>query len=392
MIAICALVGFSAPAVFAPSAEATGASSWAAQVTPNPAGAQEATLAGVSCSSRMFCTAVGHFTNAAGTGLTLAERSNGNGWSIQPTVDSPGAASSLLFGVSCPSRDVCTAVGSVTDRSGTLTIPLVERWTGERWSVQRSPSPTRRSPSLSYLGGVSCTSPRFCAAVGYSGNRLGTSGRAQIYQWNGKRWSIQPTPRLPDASVGFLSGVSCTSPRNCTATGFYVPHWGPGMALAEHWDGAMWSIERAPNPDAATGVQLVGLSCTRRGPCTTVGFFTVGTGIEVMFAERWSGMSWSVQHPPYPAGATGVQLGGVSCPESRACAAVGFFTNASGRDDMLAERWDGSRWSIEPIAAPSGTTSNSLADISCVSTRACTAVGESIDAGGTGVTLAERRS
>jgi hypothetical protein len=335
---------------------------------------------------------VGHFTNAAGIGLTLAERSNGDAWSIQPTVDFPGAASSLLFGVSCRSRDVCTAVGSVTDRAGTLTMPFVERWTTGRWSVQSPPSPTKHGPSLSYLGGVSCPSARFCVAVGYAGNRLGTSGRPLIEQRDGQRWSIQPTHQLPDASVGFLSGVSCTSSRHCAATGYYITRTGPGMALAERWDGATWSIQRPPNPDAATGVQLVGVSCTRQGPCTTAGFFTVATGIEVMFAERWTGMSWSVQHPPYPAGATGVQLAGVSCAETRACTAVGFFTNASGLDDMLAERWDGSRWSIERIAAPAGTTSNSLTDISCVSTRACTAVGESIDAGGAGVTLVERRS
>jgi hypothetical protein len=125
---------------------------------------------------------------------------------------------------------------------------------------------------------------------------------------------------------------------------------------------------------------------------TKVGFFTVATGIEVMFAERWTGVSWSVQHPPYPAGATGVQLAGVSCAQARVCTAVGFFTNGSGLDGMLAERWDGSRWSIEPLPAPARTTSNSLADISCNSTTACMAVGESIDAAGTGVTLAERRT
>jgi hypothetical protein len=338
------------------------------------------------------CTAVGHFNDAAGTGLTLAERSNGARWTIQRTLDSPGAASSLLFGVSCPSRDVCVAVGSTTDRAGALTLPLAERWTGARWSLQRPPSPTRRLKSITYLGGVSCPSARFCAAVGYSGNRLGSSGRPLIEQWNGTRWSIRPTPRLPNATAGFLSGVSCTSSRNCTATGFYLTRSGPGRALAERWDGARWSIARPPNPEAATGIQLVGVSCTPHGPCTAVGFFSIVTGIEVMIAERWSGMSWSIQQPRYPAGAEGVQLAGVSCPATRACTAVGFFTNTSALDEMLAERWDGTRWSIDPISAPPGTTSNELAGISCPTTTACTAVGESIDAGGTGVTLAERRS
>jgi hypothetical protein len=197
---------------------------------------------------------------------------------------------------------------------------------------------------------------------------------------------------MPNARVGFLSGVSCASSRSCTATGFYVTRAGFGRALAERWDGTMWSIERPPNPAAATGVQLVGVSCTPQGRCTTVGFFSIVTGIEVMLAERWIGTSWNIQRTLYPAGAAGVQLAGVSCPGTRACTAVGFFTNASGLDDMLAERWDGIRWSIEPISVPSGTTSNSLAGISCTSTAGCTAVGGSIDTAGTGVTLVERRS
>jgi hypothetical protein len=44
----------------------------------------------VSCSSQLARTAVGYSKNAAGTGLTLAERWNGERWSIQPTLDSPG--------------------------------------------------------------------------------------------------------------------------------------------------------------------------------------------------------------------------------------------------------------------------------------------------------------
>jgi hypothetical protein len=203
---------------------------------------------------------------------------------------------------------------------------------------------------------------------------------------------VQRTPHLADATVGFLSGVSCVSQRSCTATGFFISRDGTGASLAEHWNGARWEIEPTPNPAAATNVQLARVSCVRQGLCTAVGFFSIVTGIEVMLAERWNGVSWSIQRTLYPAGATGVQFAGVSCALPRACTAVGFFGNAAGLDQTLVERWNGKDWAIQPTPSPAGASSYSLGGVSCTSTTACTAVGGFINRAGTGVTLAERSS
>jgi hypothetical protein len=48
---------------------------WVIEGTPQPAGATGNILAGVSCWSAARCTAVGSFTDRAGTLLTLAQRS-----------------------------------------------------------------------------------------------------------------------------------------------------------------------------------------------------------------------------------------------------------------------------------------------------------------------------
>ena len=391
-VAVCAMVGCVALVLCVASAEAAVASGWSIQRTPNPAGASYSVLSGVSCSSRTACTAVGHFTNRVGAGVTLAERWNGSSWSIQRSPNPAGATASLLFGVSCASRTACTAVGSVTNRAGT-TVPLAERWNGIRWSIQPTPKPTgAKGYGVSYLGGVSCASPRSCAAVGHSGNSAGTAGVPLAERWNGIRWSIQQTPQPAHATVGFLSGVSCSSLRYCTTTGFFINGAGVGVTLAERWNGTKWTIQRTPNPAAWTYVQLVDVSCPSQRSCTAAGFFSIVTGIEVMLAEGWNGTSWTIQRTLYPAGATGVQFAGVSCASPSSCTAVGFFGNAAGFDVMLVERWDGTSWTIQPTPYPAGATSNSLGAVSCTSTTACTAVGGFVNGAGTGVTLAERYS
>lgn len=57
--------------------------------------------------------------------------------------------------------------------------------------------------------------------------------------------------------------------------------------------------------------------------------------------------------------------------------------------NMLAERWDGTRWRIEPTPHPAGSPTNFLNGVTCSSRRACTAVGSAV-AGKIRVPLVER--
>jgi len=391
-VVVCMVVGCVALAVCLASAGMAAASAWSIQRTPNPAGARYSVLSGVSCASRTACTAVGYFANGAGVGMPLAERWNGTSWSIQRTPAPAGARSSLLFGVSCASRRACVAVGSVTNRSG-ITVPLAERWNGSSWSIQRTPTPTRANGrGVSYLGGVSCASRKACTAVGFSGNSAGTTGVTLAERWNGSSWAIQRTPHPTGARVSFLSGVSCASPRFCIAAGFFVNSAGGGVTLAERWNGTRWAIQPTPTREAATYVQLVGVSCASPTSCTAAGFFSIVTGIEVMLAERWNAADWAIQRTLYPDHARFVRFAGVSCASPTSCTAVGFFNNVPGIDVTLAERWNGTRWAIQRSPNPAGATSNSLGAVSCPATTRCTAVGGFTNRAGTGVTLAERYS
>ena len=150
----------------------------------------------------------------------------------------------------------------------------------------------------------------------------------------------------------------------------FVPLFiGAGAALA-----AGWSF--VPSP--ADGV-LNSVSCTSWSACTAVGF--KGTSVfegtsnqgGTVLAERWNGARWSIQSlPAVPGGQS--QFTDVSCGSPRFCVADGMLVYSStftGRFSSLVGTWDGSRWSIRKL--PYGRTAGG---VSCASRRFCVLVEE----------------
>jgi hypothetical protein len=147
----------------------------------------------------------------------------------------------------------------------------------------------------------------------------------------------------------------------------------PPVASATSATTATWSIQSTPTIAGSTGSALSGVSCTTGTACVGVGDYVNGSGADVALAERWNGTAWSVLSTPVPTGATGSALAGVFCATTSACAAVGYV-NASGVKMTLVERWDGSKWSIQTSANPTG--GGVLSSVSCRASQ-CIAVGQS---------------
>jgi hypothetical protein len=152
-------------------AEHWNGSNWTVQATPNPTVIGDNVLSGVSCTSSTACTATGHYT-ASGLDTALAESWNGASWTIQSTPSPAGAQNSSLSGVSCTSSTNCTAVGS-SGAIGAL-VTLAEHWNGSSWLIQATPNPAAAHNSV--LSAVACTSTPSCTAVGASSNALGFQG------------------------------------------------------------------------------------------------------------------------------------------------------------------------------------------------------------------------
>jgi hypothetical protein len=252
------------------------------------------------------------------------------------------------------------------------------------WMVQTTPNPS----SSARLAGVSCAA-KACTAVGdyvnHSDNDVTLAEGS-----NGKRWTIQTTPNPGGSKRVILVGVSCTAANACTAVGYYVNDSRSDVTLAERWNGKKWTIQTTPNP---TGSQfsLVSVSCPAAKACIAVGQYQKvikHSAHEALFAERWNGKKWTAQLMPtkdYD------NAGGVSCPATDACTAVGSYSLGGPTGYTLAEYWNGRKWTIQ--STPSPGAGAELVGVSCTASDTCTATGsweETVSA--SGQTLAERHS
>jgi hypothetical protein len=112
-----------------PLAEALTGTAWAVQATPAPAGVSYAALDAVSCPAAGDCVAAGYATSSsAPTAATLAAAWNGHGWTAQPVPNPGGAQQSYLFGVSCPRPGSCAAIGYYAQTLAALPVPLAARY------------------------------------------------------------------------------------------------------------------------------------------------------------------------------------------------------------------------------------------------------------------------
>src|SRR5262249_32914305 len=332
-------------------------SGWSITPTPNPR-AGNGLLNAVSCPTRPACTAVGLHVRASGLGVTLAERRSGGTWTVQWTPNPPGAAASALNGVSCPAVSACTAVGQFAVGSGAQRT-LAERWNGRTWRIQPTPNPAGSSSST--LFAVACPAADTCTAVGTSNSKL------LVERWDGARWRIQPPPVPPGAQFSELNAVTCTTATTCIAVGDYVNRSGLDVTLAERRNGTKWTIQPTPNPSGAQFFSvLTGVSCTAPGACEASGGSDAGA-----FAERWNGTRWRLQAVPAPRGAQFALLNNVSCAVS-SCEAVGWSIDRSGAFVPLGARWNGAAWHAQPAPNPARASSNFLGGVPCPQPGDCT--------------------
>src|SRR5439155_10539916 len=198
-------------------------------------------------------------------------------------------------------------------------------------------------------------------------------------------WSIQPT-RNAVVPGGSLAAISCSAASACTAVGSYRNLHGTPVTLAEHWDGSAWTLQATPNPAGATEAALASVSCPSSTACIAVGHATVGGALTAL-AVRWNGSAWSLLIVPSPGGKN-AELLSVSCHSATQCTAVGDYYTSADASLTLAERWDGSTWTVQTTPNPSGSLASALEGVSCPTSGACYAVGYRVDTGSSALYLA----
>jgi hypothetical protein len=242
--------------------------------------------------------------------------------------------------VSCPTRAACTAVGYQGNGRGVWL--LTEHWSGSSWRLQSMPATTGH---LGELNGVSCSSPRFCAAVGetFGGAVLGTNAVADTF--NGRRW--RATRLALPGLVTNLTSVSCVSASFCVAVG--------DDGLVGVWRGRQWTLTRR----GRVGYHAV--SCVSAAFCAVV----ASHGVYAFTGHSWKPM---LKVPS-------MTLRGATCTSSVACVTVG-----SAAAHPVAEVLRGRTWTRQTLPAPASPRFSNLFGVSCTSSTRCVAVGGSTTA------------
>jgi hypothetical protein len=251
-------------------------------------------------------------------------------------------------------------------------LPLAAEPVGaaSAWTISASPSPFR--PAHLTLSAVACATPSSCFAVGQRFDVNSSATGSVIERWNGTTWS---TAVPLTQGGGELSGVSCPGTGTCMAVGTNYPR-----TIAKRWDGRNWKAVTMPKPPGSPG-SLNGVDCATSTSCFAVGSYRSGSKIRAL-VEHWNGSAWTIVPIPRIGAANQMTLGGVSCPSTTTCFAVGNHEEPGDQvGGVLIEHWNGKTWTAQSAPTPSFAKQDGLpitpllAGVSCTSLNSCMAVG-----------------
>jgi len=255
------------------------------------------------------------------------------------------------------------------------------------WNIVSSPD--LPGGLRSSLASASCLAATDCWAVGEK-DSAGDYSTPLAEHWNGASWSIVAPPAPSGTLNSTLYAVSCASAVDCWAAGLYAVTGGSGP-LAEHWNGTSWALDAPAKP---TGIQfggLRGVTCVSGSDCWAVGWWYGSAGSDTLI-EHWNGTSWSIVTGASVSTSASPQLNGVACSSASACWAVGSSTPVAS-PQALIEQWNGVAWSTSSAAAPTASQSDTLTGVTCASPTACWAVGSyQLQGSGTSQALIESLS
>lgn len=334
-------------------------------------------LVGVSCSSTTSCLAV-----SAGFARTPphAYRWNGTHWASFG-IPGPTAASWQLTSIACTSATACTAAGySYATSARKNARPLLAVRSAAGWRIAR---PGTGGDANGVLSGVAC-GRGFCTAAGQTGRRFLLPTRTSAVH---TALVAEPV----GSRGGTVRDVSCAPGGLCAAVGE-----GTLVRLRASAAGP-WTLEHAVGP---ADLRLGSVSCPTASFCAVAGLRSSGSGVvefrtdatwavtstpisnarrvecpSASFCFAWGSVStavwddgtWTLEPLAVPAGADDVTVSRISCADATHCLALGVSGSDAGLS-VVAERWDGSSWSL--VAAPPVVET-----LSCPAPDQCLAVG-----------------
>ncbi len=218
---------------------------WKIVKSPNPATNHR--LEDVSGSSASNVWAVGQdFDPAARSGQgsyeALMLHYDGTSWGEVPDASAgPDVSYAELTSVSAISASDAWAVGRRSAAPAYDLAPFAEHWNGTTWTAVTLP------------GGLTAVSQ-----VRQFGHDdlwiLGADASGSVLEhWDGSSWTPVQTA-VTGMSSTELARLGGSSSNDLFLVGDVRDPDGDVLDLIEHWDGAVWTVQQSPNPDAAQGL------------------------------------------------------------------------------------------------------------------------------------------
>ena len=366
---------------------------------------------GESCTSAVFCAAVGWYNDAGGTGHErgLLDVLSGGTWTATeaslPSDASPSTPQAEVSSVSCPTTSWCVAVGEYKDSSSNVHT-MIETFAGGHWTDMEAPLPPDASTGSgqgAWLKSVSCPAPGDCVAVGSYKNPAGSFGL--IDTMSSGHWSTQQAPQPADAATNqeVVAGpVSCPTTDFCGAGGFFVNAASNNQSEVLKLSNGSWTAQDAPVPvNAGTGAnqsnEIDAISCLN-GTCEAGGSYEVTSGDSRGLLLRLSGGAWTPTEAPQPQNGALSQstlVEGMSCTFDGVCTGVGYYQDGSANTRNLVETITNGVPAAREGPQPSNADPASdavIGRVSCLSGDSCVAVGEYRNNAGNSVGLIDQLS
>lgn len=399
-VACCALAGGAGAAVSAPAAGNTWGS---AREIPgftalNRGGIAEA--ASVSCPSAGNCGLGGSYYDAARVAQAFVADKKAGTWHAAREV--PGTAalntgSAGVTSVSCAPAGNCAAGGDYLSAAGTSQAFVANEANGT-WHAAHPLGGTVSvgSGPGSEVTAVSCAAAGSCAAGGYYED---TEGGLQAFVADEKNGTWQTAIEVPGTGAlnvnvtASVTAVSCASPGNCGAGGYYTDGSGRTQAFVVSEHNGHWGVaEEVPGSAALnTGANaaITSVSCARPGYCGAGGSYRDGSGHTQAFVVTRTNGAWGTARETAAALNTGgnATVNSVSCPSAGNCAAGGSYDAGGGgfQAFVLTEKGGVWRTARETAGALNTGRDAAVTSVSCPSVRSCTAVGRYFNGAGTEV-------
>jgi len=267
---------------------------------------------------------------------------------------------------------------------------------------------------------ISCTGPGDCTAGGAyesSGNGNWDTDSAYVVSEVNGTWGVEETvpgtAALNTALGAATTAVSCSSPGNCAAVGYYSYQYGKsavGVAgFVVNQVSGRWGTAR-PVPAltrAARFAQVTAVSCApaRTAAARKAGLSCVAVGVSHLAAATSAGFvladvrgTWGTARPVPGLAVTppGSAVTSVSCPVPGTCGIGGYYAGPSRRRQaFVANEVNGTWRKAQPV--PGSATLNaggdaSVTSVSCPAAGACAAAGAYQPKKGPGQLFAVRES